>query len=70
MFKKLLAATVALVTSVASFAQTAAPVDYTTYITPIKDAQASYGPIMAGIAVAAVGIMIGIKWIKRARGVA
>lgn len=31
---------------------------------------AAYGPIMYGLAIAAVGIMVGVKWIKRARGAA
>lgn len=69
MLKKVLVLAASAAASVAAFADTA-PVDYTTFITPIKDAQSTYGPVMAGIAVAAVGIMIGIKWIKRARGVA
>lgn len=29
-----------------------------------------FGPVMFGLAIATVGIMIGIKWIKRARGAA
>lgn len=29
-----------------------------------------YGPVFYGLAVASVGIMIGVKWIKRARGAA
>ena len=29
-----------------------------------------FGPVMYGLAVISVGIMIGIKWIKRAKGAA
>ena len=29
-----------------------------------------YGPVMFGLAIATVGVMIGVKWIKRARGAA
>lgn len=29
-----------------------------------------FGPVMFGLAVAAVGIGIGVKWIKRAKGAA
>lgn len=31
---------------------------------------AGYGPPMFGLAVIAVGVMVGVKWIKRARGAA
>ena len=31
---------------------------------------AGYAPVMFGLAVAVIGIMIGIKWIKRAKGAA
>ena len=29
-----------------------------------------YGPAMFGLAIASVGVMIGVKWIKRAKGAA
>lgn len=29
-----------------------------------------FGPVMFGLAVTVVGILIGVKWIKRARGAA
>lgn len=35
-----------------------------------KDSAAGFGPIMWGMAAAAVGILIGVKWIKRGRGAA
>jgi hypothetical protein len=32
--------------------------------------QTGYGPVMFGLAIVSVGVMIGVKWIKRARGAA
>ena len=39
-------------------------------LTSLGTGTSAYGPIMWGIAVVAVGIMIGVKWIKRGRGAA
>lgn len=36
----------------------------------LTTSSAGFGPVMFGLAIATVGIMIGIKWIKRARGAA
>ena len=35
-----------------------------------RDSATGFGPIMWGMAAAAVGILIGVKWIKRGRGAA
>lgn len=53
----------------ASFAQSAIP-DASTQVAQITTGQAAYGPVMFGLALAAVGIMVGVKWIKRGRGAA
>lgn len=39
-------------------------------VTSLSTSSTGYGPVMFGLAVAVVGIMIGVKWIKRARGAA
>ncbi len=36
----------------------------------VKDSMGDYGPAMFGLAIVSVGIMIGVKWIKRAKGAA
>lgn len=36
----------------------------------LTTSSAGFGPVMFGIAVASVGILIGVKWIKRSRGAA
>lgn len=69
MLKKALVLVASAATAVGAFAQTTA-IDYSATITPLKDAQSSYSTVMIGLAVAAVSIMIGIKWVKRARGAA
>lgn len=50
-------------------AQTA-PADALAAVTSLSDSAAGFGPVMFGLAVTVVGIMIGVKWIKRARGAA
>lgn len=39
-------------------------------VTTLSASSAGFGPVMFGLAVAVVGIMIGVKWIKRAKGAA
>lgn len=39
-------------------------------VTQLKDEMGDYSSVMFGIAVVSVGIMIGVKWIKRVRGAA
>lgn len=56
--------------SVASFAQEAGLPDATAQITAITEKQAGYATVMFGLALAAVGILVGVKWIKRGRGAA
>jgi hypothetical protein len=36
----------------------------------LSTSSAGFGPVMFGLAIAVVGIMIGVKWIKRAKGAA
>jgi hypothetical protein len=51
-------------------AMAADPVDALAAVTSLSTSAAGFGPVMFGLAVAVVGIMIGVKWIKRARGAA
>ena len=39
-------------------------------VTQVRAAMGDYGPVMFGLAIVSVGIMIGVKWIKRAKGAA
>lgn len=56
--------------SVASFAQEAGLPDASAQIAQITEKQAGYATVMFGLALAAVGILVGVKWIKRGRGAA
>ena len=71
MLKKSSAALVALVAPLATFAQTA-PVlpDATSQLTAITTSITAYAVPMFLIAITAVGIMVGVKWIKRGKGAA
>ena len=60
----------ALVLSTVASAQTSNPPDGVAAVTQLQASIGSYGPVMFGLAIAAVGVMIGVKWIKRARGAA
>lgn len=44
--------------------------DGTAMITAISDKQGGYATVMFTLAVIGVGIMVGVKWIKRGRGAA
>ena len=46
------------------------PADALAAVTSLSGSAAGFGPVMFGLAVTVVGIMIGVKWIKRARGAA
>lgn len=60
----------ALVLSTVASAQATNPTTGVDAVTALQGTIGSYGPVMFGLAVAAVGVMIGVKWIKRARGAA
>ena len=46
------------------------PVDALAAVTSLSTGATGFGPVMFGLAVTVVGIMIGVKWIKRAKGAA
>jgi hypothetical protein len=46
------------------------PADALAAVTSLSTSSTGFGPVMFGLAVTVVGIMIGVKWIKRARGAA
>lgn len=54
----------------ASSAHAVDPADAMAAVTSLSTSSAGFGPVMFGLAVSVVGIMIGVKWIKRARGAA
>lgn len=60
----------ALVLSAAASAQSTNPANGVDAVTQLQGTIAGYGPVMFGLAIAAVGVMVGVKWIKRARGAA
>lgn len=60
----------ALVLSTVASAQATNPTSGVDAVTQLQSTIGSYGPVMFGIAVAAVGVMVGVKWIKRTRGAA
>lgn len=57
-----------LTAGVSAFA--ADPTDALTAIGSLTGTSTSYGPPLFGLAIAVVGIMIGVKWIKRAKSAA
>ena len=59
-----------LVLSGLASAQSSNPTSGVDAVTQLQGAIAGYGPVMFGLAIAAVGVMVGVKWIKRARGAA
>lgn len=57
--------------SVAAFAQSAPALpDASAQIQAITTAQGGYATVMFALALTAVGILVGVKWIKRGRGAA
>ena len=53
-----------------AMAQSADPATALAAISTLTGSSAGYAPVMFGLAIAVVGIMIGVKWIKRAKGAA
>jgi hypothetical protein len=51
-------------------AQASTVPDSTTQIGAITTSLGGYAAVMFALALAAVGILVGVKWIKRARGAA
>ncbi len=51
-------------------AHAADPADALAAVTSLSTSATGFGPVMFGLAVTVVGIMIGVKWIKRAKGAA
>lgn len=77
MFKKIVpfasrarAAVAGAALSVAAAAHAADPATAQEALGTLSTSNTGYGPVLWGMAAAAVGIMIGIKWIKRGRGAA
>lgn len=70
LFAPVLAAASAVLAAAPAFAQTADPVSALAAVTSLQGSAAGYAPVMFGLAIAVVGIMIGVKWIKRAKGAA
>lgn len=52
-----------------ALAQTA-PATGVAAVTQLTTEMGDYGPVMFALAIVSVGVMIGVKWIKRARGAA
>ena len=62
-----------VVSSVIAAGQALAQTAPTTGVEAVQVVKASigdYGPAMFGLAIVSVGVMIGVKWIKRAKGAA
>jgi len=71
--KKALFARLAVISGAALASASAFAVDPATgleAIGQVATGATGYGPPMFGLAVIAVGILIGVKWIKRAKGAA
>lgn len=56
--------------SAAAMAQSATLPDASTQIAEITAKQGGYATVMFALALSAVGILVGVKWIKRGRGAA
>jgi hypothetical protein len=56
------------VTSLAAMAED--PATALLAVSSLGTSATGFGPVMFGLAVTVVGILIGVKWIKRARGAA
>ncbi len=59
-----------VVSSVIAAGQALAQTAPTTGVEAVKAGIGDYGPAMFGLAIVSVGVMIGVKWIKRAKGAA
>jgi len=69
LFAKLLALST-LAASVAAQAQAVNPADGLAAVTSLQGSGTGYGPVMYGLAITTVGVMIALKWIKRAKNAA
>ena len=65
---KVATAAASLAAGASAFA--ADPTDALAAIGGLTGSSAAYGPPLFGLAIAVVGIMIGVKWIKRGKGAA
>lgn len=63
-------ASLALLGSGVAIAQTVPPATGVVAFEQAATASVGYGPLMFALAAGSVGIMIAVKWIKRARGAA
>lgn len=71
MFKKLAAGLAGLGASALALAQTAPTIpSATSQIEAITTGQGAYATVMFALALTAVGILVGVKWIKRGKGAA
>ena len=61
---------VATTLGIATSARAADPTDALAAVTSLSGSATGFGPVMWGLAVTVVGILIGVKWIKRAKGAA
>lgn len=69
-FRNTAVSAVALGASVAAFADAVPLPSAAAQISEITAGQSAYATVMFGLALAAVGILVGVKWIKRGRGAA
>jgi len=67
-FAKFGGATIATLAGAAAHAED--PATALAALTSLSGSATGFGPVMFGLAVTVVGIMIGVKWIKRGRGAA
>jgi hypothetical protein len=63
-------AALAALSTVSGLSFAADPADALAAVTGLSTSATGFGPVMFGLAVTVVGIMIGVKWIKRAKGAA
>ncbi len=68
--KALLGGLVGVGSVVPAFAQAVNPATALDAVQTLTTSSAGFGPVMFAIAVTSVGILIGVKWIKRSRGAA
>jgi len=67
---QLVAVAVALGSTGLAMAQETPPATALAALQGVSTGNTGYGPVMWGMAALTVGIMIGVKWIKRGRGAA
>ena len=69
-FTRAIAGAAAIAAMGAAHAQAVNPADALAAVTQLSTSASGFGPVMFGLAVTVVGILIGVKWIKRAKGAA